>query len=260
MYRIKKRKKPLYAIIEEELLSKIERGTWPIGHQLPSEQELQEQYKVSRGTVRHALRELELGGYINRMSGRGTFVTRVTTLENETDEIRSFTQELSRAGLEPTSELLLAKIIQVKEATGSRVKEAFGIPDNAEVVHIKRLKKGNHVPLAIQSVYLLPSRCPDILNEELSDLFKLYQEKYKTRITRADETIKLSAASPEEASLLQAKNGTPLLIRERISYDQEGEPFEVLHSVDCADRLEYKYVIVGQRLNVFDGSESTNHA
>ncbi|MGB0387740.1 MAG: GntR family transcriptional regulator [Ardenticatenaceae bacterium] len=163
MYRIKKRKKPIYAIIEEELLSKIERGTWSIGHQLPSEQELQEQYKVSRGTVRRALRELELGGYINRMSGKGTFVTRVTTLENESDQIRSLTQELSRAGFEASSDVLQARIINVSEAKDSRVKEAFGIPNDAEVIHIKQLKKGNHIPFAIQSIYLHPARCPGIL-------------------------------------------------------------------------------------------------
>ncbi|MGB0389815.1 MAG: UTRA domain-containing protein, partial [Ardenticatenaceae bacterium] len=93
------------------------------------------------------------------------------------------------------------------------------------------------------------------LKEELTDLFKVYEEKYKRQITRADEIVRVSTASPEEAELLQIKKGTPVLIRERISYDQEGEPFEVLHSVDCADRLEYRYVIVSERLNVPEISE-----
>lgn len=255
MYRIKKRKQPIYTIIEEELLSKIERGTWSIGHQLPSEQALQEEYQVSRGTVRRALRELELAGYINRMSGKGTFVTRVTTPENEVDEIRSLTQELSRAGFDVSSEVLVAEMINLLEAKESRVQEAFGLPNDAEVICIKQLKKGNKIPFAIQSVYLHPAQCPGILKEGLTDLFKVYKEKYKRLITRADEMIRLAYASAEEAELLQVKKGTPVLIRERISYDQEGQPFEVLHSVDCADRLHYRYVMVSGGLSVPEISE-----
>ena len=201
-------------------------------------------------TVRRALRELEQAGYINRMSGKGTFVTRITTLENETDQLRSLTQELSRAGFEASSDLLVAQMINVSEAKKSRVQEAFGLPNDAKVVHIKQLKRGNHTPFAIQSVYLHPAHCPGILKEELTDLFNLYKEKYKSLITRADEIIRLAHASAEEAELLQIKKGTPVLIRERISYNQEGVPFEVLHSVDCAERLHYRYTIVSERVNV----------
>lgn len=259
MYRINKQKTPLYAIIEGELQSKIEGGTWPLGHQLPSEPELQEQYQVSRGTVRRALRELELEGYVSRMSGKGTFVSRVTKLEKEIGEIRSFTQQLSRAGFEPTTEVLSARMIKVSEANGSRVKKGFGLPNDAEVIHIKRLKKGNALPFAIQSVYLLPEQCPDILEEDLAHLFKLYEEKYKRQITSADEIIRVAGASPEEAELLQVEPQAPVMIRDRISYDQDGAPFEVLHSVDRGDRVEYRYVIVGDQLKVPDTSERKNH-
>ena len=103
------RKEPLYARIKRELLSKIERGTWRLNHKLPSEEELQKQYNVSRGTVRRALSELELGGYISRVAGRGTFVTRVAPrLEKAVGEITSFTQQLSQAGFEPSTKVLFA--------------------------------------------------------------------------------------------------------------------------------------------------------
>jgi DNA-binding LacI/PurR family transcriptional regulator len=47
---------------------------WPVGYRLPSETALQNQLKISRSTIRHALRNLEVEGLIERMPGRGTFV------------------------------------------------------------------------------------------------------------------------------------------------------------------------------------------
>ncbi|UCG12374.1 MAG: GntR family transcriptional regulator [Deltaproteobacteria bacterium] len=250
MYRFSERKEPLYATIKRELLSKIERGTWPINHKLPSEDELQEHYDVSRGTIRRALSELELEGYITRVSGKGTFVTRVTPrYEKAMGEITSFTEQLSQAGFEPSTRVLLKGIIKASEAKG-RVEEGFGIPADAEVIQIKRLREGNEIPYAIQSVYLLPKQCPGILEEDLTHLFKLYEAKYNRTMSTADELVRASGASPEEAGLLHINQGAPVLIRERVSYDQTGKPFEVLHSVDRGDRFEYRYIIVNDTSKV----------
>ena len=238
------RKEPLYATIKRELLSKIERGTWRLYHKLPSEEQLQKQYNVSRGTVRRALSELELEGYISRVSGKGTFVTRVAPrLEKAVGEITSFTQQLSQAGFEPSTKVLFAGIIPASEAKG-RVKEGFGIPDDAKVILIKRLREGNDVPFTIQLVYLLPELCPGILDEDLTHLFKLYEQKYNRTMVTADEIIRTCGASTEEAELLQMDPGAPVVIRERVSFDQHSAPFEVLYSVDRGDRFEYRYRIV----------------
>jgi GntR family transcriptional regulator len=244
MFRFSDRKEPLYASIKRELLSKIERGTWPIGHKLPREEELQEQYQVSRGTVRRALSELESEGLISRTAAKGTFVTRVTPkLEKALGEIVSLSQKLSQAGFEVSTVVLSAETIPAAMAEG-RVEAGFGIPPGASVVHIRRLRQANGVPFTIQSVYLRPELCPGILEEDLTHLFRLYEEKFDRRIITADETIRVSTASADEARLLALAPGDPVVIRDRISYDQRGEPFEVLHSVDRGDRFEYRYRIV----------------
>jgi len=55
----------------------------------------------------------------------------------------------------------------------------------------------------------------------------------------------VAAASGEEAALLEIAPGDPVVIRDRISADQDEYPFEVLHSVDRGDRFEYRYHILG---------------
>ena len=57
----------------EELKSKILSGEIRPGEKLPSENELAQEYQISRHTVRKALAILATGGYITTEHGKGTF-------------------------------------------------------------------------------------------------------------------------------------------------------------------------------------------
>jgi GntR family transcriptional regulator len=250
VYRSTKKKEPLYAMIKGDMRLKIERGFWAIGYRLPSEEELQKQYQVSRGTIRQALADLESDGLIERRAARGTVVTRATPkFERTLSGIASFTQQMTQAGLEPTTRILEAKVIPMAEAPKG-VQEAFELSASAEVVQIKRIRSGNGLPFTIHTTYLLLERCPDILQADLHNLFKVYEERYGIRLVAAKETLQVSEASLEEAELLQVNQGTPVVIRERVSYDESEQPFEVLYAVDRGTRFQYRYLIFTDLTNV----------
>ena len=65
---------PLYKQLEELILDKITSGTLTPGSKLPTENELSEQYHVSRVTVRKAFAALDSQGYLEKKSGKGTFI------------------------------------------------------------------------------------------------------------------------------------------------------------------------------------------
>jgi DNA-binding GntR family transcriptional regulator len=65
---------PLYQQIKNLLLDRIEHGELTVGDVIPSETQLKAAFKVSRLTVRQALYELRMEGYVIREKGRGTFV------------------------------------------------------------------------------------------------------------------------------------------------------------------------------------------
>lgn len=234
----------IYLRIMEDLRAKITQGRWKVGEAIPPEPELERLYEASRGTVRRAVDELVRQGYVVKKPGKGTFVRSTSPiLQKKLGELASFAQQLTARGLMPTTRVLLAKRIRAAEAEG-RVREGFGLTDGAEVIHIKRLRLGDGVPFAIQSVYLLPASCPGVLEEDLSRLFRLYETRYGVRISVADEIIRVGRAAEDEAALLEIAPGDPVVIRDRISLTQDGEPFEVLHSVDRGDRFRYRYRIV----------------
>jgi GntR family transcriptional regulator of arabinose operon len=73
---MKTTEQPLYLQIYQALKNRIESDEWSFGAMLPSEIELSEVYKISRGTVRKVLAALEEDGLVRREQGRGTFISR----------------------------------------------------------------------------------------------------------------------------------------------------------------------------------------
>lgn len=69
-----KKKEPLYKQVSNKILEKIENKEYLEGKLLPPERDLCSMFRVSRHTVRRALKELNKAGYIERRQGDGTYV------------------------------------------------------------------------------------------------------------------------------------------------------------------------------------------
>ncbi len=65
---------PLYEQIKRLFLSGMTQGELAAGDVIPSEVRLAAAFHTSRATVRQALYELRVEGYVVREKGRGTFV------------------------------------------------------------------------------------------------------------------------------------------------------------------------------------------
>src|SRR3979411_502335 len=73
------RRSRIYERIVEQIHALIREGRWAPGDQIPPERELAERFRVSRTSVREALRALELQGVIESRQGGGTFVRTADT-------------------------------------------------------------------------------------------------------------------------------------------------------------------------------------
>ncbi|MET9339310.1 GntR family transcriptional regulator [Nonomuraea sp. NPDC003804] len=65
---------PLYQQVATEIRRRIDSGAIPPGHSVPSEQEIEDEFNVSRITATKALRLLREQGLVYLVPGRGTFV------------------------------------------------------------------------------------------------------------------------------------------------------------------------------------------
>jgi len=72
-------RKRLYQQVADNLESLIFNGTYAVGSRLPSEQELADEYGVSRNVVREALKRLKEHGLVIIRTGSGTYVAEPST-------------------------------------------------------------------------------------------------------------------------------------------------------------------------------------
>src|SRR5579859_5568054 len=73
----------LHIQLHNQLRQLILSGHWPNASRIPSESEFAEHLRMSRSTVRLALQQAEVEGLIERIPGRGAFVSYVPSKSRE---------------------------------------------------------------------------------------------------------------------------------------------------------------------------------
>lgn len=67
-------KNRVYENVSAQIRSQIEQGAWKEGDRIQSEMELAKLFQVSRGSIREAIKSLQMAGIVEAHSGQGTFV------------------------------------------------------------------------------------------------------------------------------------------------------------------------------------------
>ena len=207
------------------------------GAPAPSERELVQRFGVARMTVRQAMDALVSEGLLERMPGRGTFVARP---RRRVGRLTSFTEDMDRRGMLAESQTLLAR----REQAGPGVAKALGITPGDAVIHWKRLRYADNSPMCVEDAYLNEVLLPGFLQAAMpTSLFDALAAR-GLRPTWAEDSITSDRATAEEATLLQIKEGDPVLLVARRALAGE-KPVEVSRSAYRADRFTL-WVQLGQ--------------
>ena len=199
------------------------------GTPAPSERDLAEQFGVARMTVRHAIDALVAQGLLERIAGRGTFVTK--PLIDMQMRLSSYTEEMERRGKRPESRTLLSR----REAAGPGVARAMEVNEGAAIAHWQRLRLADGVPMAVQHVYLSLDRFPNFLDEALPASLYFWFAMRDLMPTWGEDSVSAGIATEEEADLLELEPGAPVLHISRRAFCRE-IVVEVTRSVYRADR------------------------
>lgn len=141
---------PLYYQIAGIIEKAIADGTMPPGSRLENEVSLGERLGISRPTVRRAIQELVNKGMLVRRRGIGTQVVQRPVTRKV--ELTSLYEDLQHDAKHPTTELLSREMIPADAATA----EALSVPEGSEVLHIRRLRFADGVPIAVLENSLPP--------------------------------------------------------------------------------------------------------
>jgi GntR family transcriptional regulator len=132
---------PKYEMAYRTILERLKTGRYPVGARMPTEGELSSQFGVSRVTIRRALDMLVQDGYVESRQGSGY---RVLTLSPASDTcLTSFTDQMLRAGREPTTALLSIETFAPGAPETAHLPEAMR---DGPVTRVCRLRKVDGEP------------------------------------------------------------------------------------------------------------------
>lgn len=222
-----------YRDLSRHLQASIESGEYASGAQLPTELEMSQIYGMNRHTVRAALQLLENDGYIYRVRGKGTFVTR-RKIPYTISPTTSFTASIERLGMEGSRSILQAGT----HPAGKTVATHLGLRPGETVVALEILRAIERVPTCLTTSYLPLRRFANLVEaiHTTESLYALLRTRYKVAsIRRAWSEIEAAMPSAQDQGHLQMPTQMPVLITRSLVKDGEGAPIEYCISRNRSD-------------------------
>lgn len=218
-----------------ELLKQIEAGKFKSGETLPAVSEIQREFDAQEAEVREAIAELIYEGLVERVRPDPPDQVRLPdyTLWGTLTGIHSITREARKRGLEPGVEITNFGISPAWPSVAARLQ----LEPGDEVVLMERLRKADGEPVAIEVSYYPAKLYPGITEDMFTSggagqsSFEVMQKKFGYKSARATDELTTAALEEREAKMLGLAAGTPVLLRFRVTYSNEGVPIKSSRAV-----------------------------
>jgi DNA-binding GntR family transcriptional regulator len=231
---------PLYVQVSRSIEAAIRSGAIPPGARLENEIAVGQRAGLSRPTIRRAMQELVDLGLLVRRRGVGTQVVpgRVT----RGVELTSLYEDLKSSAHEPATDVLQHGIRPADAATA----EALGVAVGADVVHLRRRRSSDGVPVAVLENFL-PVEFRDIAADALEQrgLYEILRAR-GAGVRVANQRIGARRARGDEGALLEIDDGAPVLTMDRVAFDASGRAVECGHHCYRPDLYGFETTLVAK--------------
>ncbi len=240
-------KLPKYYVLKQKIIQMIENEEVSEGETIPSEHELVAKYDISRITVRRAIDELVNEGYLYRVHGKGTYV-KGNTYEQDLFSMASCTDAIMDLGLKPGRKIISQQIIKCDKKRARKLQ----ILDNASIFKLHRVYYADGEALNT-TIATLPYKYFENIEKydfEKDSLYKILEEAFGVKITRATRTFEAMIAYGDIADYLEIDQGQPVLLFSGITYgiiNGKEVPVEVFKCHYRTDK--FKFYINQVKLN-----------
>jgi len=202
------------------------------GEPLPAERELAKELGVARMTLRRSIDTLVAESRLVRRHGSGTFVAaaKVTQRLSAT----SFSADMRARGLRPGGHTVFAQ----ESPAGMVLSAVLGIAPNSPVLHVRRLRIADDIPMALEDLHVPCDLAPTLTGEDLEDasFYEVLADRFGHAIVAGTQTVEPCLTEPDVAALLGIEPGAPAFCFERTSRTSADRVVEFVHSVYRGDR------------------------
>ena len=229
--------KPLYIQLYDILSDFINSSNIPPNTPLPSEKELMQRYGISRPTVRQALQRLESENSIQRVRGKGTFLS---DLMNNNNLYSMFSAEERFAAEGKIVKSVTLKISNMKPY--KKWSDNLGLSRNEKVCQIRRLKLIDDKPFAIKE-RVIPLKVAKLIGRNSLKhkfIYDLVDNLPEYKIERINYSFKTRKIKKTEAEVLEVHCNTPVLVRVGVYYNISAKPVMLSNTINLPEIHEFE--------------------
>ncbi|QHE53486.1 GntR family transcriptional regulator [Pontibacillus sp. HMF3514] len=231
----KQRKLPLYVQIKNKMVNNIKNGTWKPGEAVPSENQLIEQYNVSRTTIRQSIRELVQDGVLETRRGAPTRVREVPQ------------EDIGNPGIvhhEIGDDMSVKLLRSGRNMDRYYAKGQLMLSEMDEVYFLERLRIADGKPIAYQQLFV-PVSIGEKIKEDATEMFDIFPSlgRHDVHYKNIKETVSASNATQYEADLLGLIPGEALVDIERTTIGIDTMPIEYSRTKYVTSAFNYKVEI-----------------
>lgn len=229
---------PLYLQVVRSLKDEIVSGVYPVGSQLPTEEELCERFSVSRYTVREALRRLREDSLVSSRQGAGTTVVPPHPADSFVHEVMSINDLVAFAtGVRFAIDTI--EMIEIDDKLAART----GIASGEQWLAVRgfRHTEGSELPVCWTEVYINRefAAVGRLLQRHRGPIFHLIEDLFGQSIVEVHQEIAAALISPALAGGLKVKAGTTALEVQRTYKLAAGKVAQVAINTHPASRFRH---------------------
>lgn len=224
--------KPRYQQLKEMIVERIMSGKLRPRDRVPSENELVDEMNVSRMTANRALRELTDEGYVERIAGRGTFVSDPKA-RSHVLEVRNIADEIERRG-----HLHSSVVLKQERLAGNRaIRKMLKAPAGSGVYHVMVVHEENGLPIQLEDRYVRGDFAPDCLEQDFSEVTPSAWLSAISPLAEAEHIVRATMPDESVSKKLALDPGEPCLLVIRRTWAQ-GRPVSLAYLYHPGDRFE----------------------
>jgi len=208
---------PLYLQVAGLMRKKIESAEWRFGEQIPTLDELELEYRVSRITLRASLAQLEEQGLIHRTRGRGTFVAK------DLSQQRWFKMPTNFDDLVAAVSSLKIHLLAIDQ-DDQPLTPLFPFGDVAPAYRrLRRVHFHNDVPYCLIEIYLAKDVFElDPVAFSSAPIIPKLASLPEVQIAQARQIMRITVSDEDTAAHLDIGVGAPIADVCRALQDQDG--------------------------------------
>lgn len=201
---------PRYVKLAQQLAKEIDDGKYALGDLLPPELELSRSHKVSRHTVREALRQLTERGLISRRRRTGTVVTGKSPGNRYTASITSM-EELFQYHKKPRYKVLSEDLVKADKAMAALI----GCKAGTQWLRFEasRHHDGVRDPISYTEFFVDPAykEVGMSLRRRNPLIYSFIERHFEERVMEMQQQVSATSVSAPVAALLKVKPRSPAL-------------------------------------------------